>query len=71
MENSVADFLNRWNTEKVNLSCMDFYDGFPPEKVNQDTVALLHVCDWRVKLFFSPTGTILYFGENVWESSKP
>lgn len=59
MENSAADFLNRRNTEKVSLSYMDFYDGFLPEKVSQDTVAvwfLLFLYDWQVKFFFLRLG---------------
>ncbi len=32
MEICVAEFLNRRNTEKVSLSCMDFHNGFSPEK---------------------------------------
>lgn len=51
MENCVAEFLNRRNTEKVSLSCMDFHNGFHQKEVNQDTVVVLFVCDWHVKSF--------------------
>lgn len=36
-----------------------FYNGFSPEKVNQDTVAGLFILDWQVRSFFSWTFVLL------------
>lgn len=60
MEICVAEFLNRRNTEKVSLSCMDFHNGFSPEK-SQSRYWSKVVCFWLAgEVFFSDFCT---FGE--------